>query len=331
MIFQYFQSNSESVMNGICGLLALASVKIYTSFDFSCPCLPQYNMAYGLGIMFIPPVVLLLCGFIVNRQCVVAIEEWKRPTGNRKKNMAIIRYICSSILQRAMIAPIVWILVTLLDGKCFVCAFSNSVDPDKFSGFANITPAHVQLLLSKFPCKEDELIMNNTSRKAVSRYLRCWSQSHCVSQDQTKDFWCPRPCFNQAAFLQTRYWSNYIDIEQKIFDETCCEHARDFAHKCILHFFESMQKEIKLRGFNAHREEEEGKEGEKDHLRGITNEEQMNKLLQSWYYSKPRLDLSQTTQRQCLSTERTSMHLIDSMTNRWHPQLGSATTRQTDV
>lgn len=99
MIFQYFQSNSESVMNGICGLLALASVKIYTSFDFNCPCLPQYNMAYGLGIMFIPPVILLLCGLIVNRQCVVAIEEWKRPTGNRKKNMAIIRWGLQSMCK----------------------------------------------------------------------------------------------------------------------------------------------------------------------------------------------------------------------------------------
>lgn len=86
------------------------------------------------------------------------------------------RYMCSSILQRAMLAPIVWILVTLLDGKCFVCAFSNSIDPDKFSGFANITPSQVQLLLSKVPCKDDELMRNNTSRKAVSRYLRCWSQ-----------------------------------------------------------------------------------------------------------------------------------------------------------
>uniref|UniRef100_A0ACB8F971 Uncharacterized protein n=1 Tax=Sphaerodactylus townsendi TaxID=933632 RepID=A0ACB8F971_9SAUR len=207
-----------------------------------------------------------------------------------------------------MIAPIIWILVTLLDGKCFVCAFSNSVDPDKFSGFVNITPAHVQLLLSKVPCKEDELIRNNTSRKAVSR-----------------------PCFNQAAFLQTRYWSNYIDIEQKIFDETCCEHARDFAHKCIIHFFDSMQKEIKLRRFNAHKEEDEGKEREKDHLRGITNEGQMNKLLQSWYYSKPRLDLNQTTHWQCLSTERTSTHLVDTMTNRWHSQPGTTATRQTDV
>lgn len=91
MIFQYFQSNSESVMNGICGLLALASVKIYNSLDFNCPCLPRYNMMYGMGIMFVPPIALFLCGLIVNRQSVIMIEEWRRPPGNRKNDLAIVK------------------------------------------------------------------------------------------------------------------------------------------------------------------------------------------------------------------------------------------------
>uniref|UniRef100_A0A8D2IJ88 Calcium homeostasis modulator 3 n=1 Tax=Varanus komodoensis TaxID=61221 RepID=A0A8D2IJ88_VARKO len=313
MIFQYFQSNSESVTNGICGLLALASVKIYASFEFNCPCLAKYNMAYGLGVMFIPPVALFLCGLLVNRQFVVMLEEWKRPAGDRKKNLAIIRYMCSSILQRAMIAPVVWIIVTLLDGKCFVCAFSSSINPDKFPDFAiNITSYDEVLhLLSKVPCKDDVLMRNNTSRKAVSRYLRCWSQVLgwsillilIVIAFLARSL---RPCFNQAAFMQTRYWSNYIDMEQKLFDESCCEHAREFAHKCILHFFESMQKEIKLRRFNVHREEDKEKEDAEDHLRGITNQEQMNKLLQCWYSKKPPLDLSKATQWPTVGSERTS-------------------------
>uniref|UniRef100_A0A8D0BQS5 Calcium homeostasis modulator 3 n=1 Tax=Salvator merianae TaxID=96440 RepID=A0A8D0BQS5_SALMN len=336
MIFQYFQSNSESVTNGICGLLALASVKIYTSFDFNCPCLAKYNMVYGLGIMFIPPVALFLCGLIVNRQFVVMLEEWKRPTGDRKKNLAIIRYMCSSVLQRAMIAPVVWIIVTLLDGKCFVCAFSSSIDPDRFPGFAtNIsTYEEIQRLLSKVPCKDDELMRNNPSRKAVSRYLRCWSQALGWSILLTLIVIAflarsLRPCFNQASFLQTRYWSNYIDIEQKIFDETCCQHARDFAHKCILHFFESMHNAIKQKRFNADTQGKESTEGEEDHLRGITSQEQMNKVLHLWYNNKPLLDLSQLTQRQPLGTER--MPWSESMINRWHPQTGTLPKRQTDV
>lgn len=92
MIFQYFQSNSESVMNGICGLLALASIKIYTCFDFSCPCLHRYNMAYGLGILFVPPVAFFLCGLILNRQSLVMLDEWRRPQGRRRKDPAVIRW-----------------------------------------------------------------------------------------------------------------------------------------------------------------------------------------------------------------------------------------------
>lgn len=84
--------------------------------------------------------------------------------------------MCFSVLQRALAAPLLWILLALLDGKCFVCAFSSSVDPEKFLDFANMTPSQVQLFLAKVPCKEDELVRDSPARKAVSRYLRCLSQ-----------------------------------------------------------------------------------------------------------------------------------------------------------
>lgn len=102
-----------------------------------------------------------------------------------------------------------------------------------------------------------------------------------------------KPCFDQTAFLQTRYWSNYIDIEQKIFDETCCKHARDFAHKCILHFFDSMHNEMKAAKFTKTTSEDE-----EDHIHGITDKEQVNNLLKSWYQSKPPLSINYPTQRQ---------------------------------
>lgn len=56
MLFQHFQSSSESVMNGICLLLAAVTVKLYSSFDFNCPCLVRYNALYGLGLLLTPPV-----------------------------------------------------------------------------------------------------------------------------------------------------------------------------------------------------------------------------------------------------------------------------------
>ena len=96
----------------------------------------------------------------------------------------------SSVLQRALAAPLVWILLALLDGKCFVCAFSSSVDPDKFLDFANMTPSQVQLFLAKVPCKEHELVRDSPARKAVSRYLRCLSQVIRVVLSQPWEMSC---------------------------------------------------------------------------------------------------------------------------------------------
>ena len=80
------------------------------------------------------------------------------------------------MIQRSLLAPMVWILVTLLDGKCFVCAFSMNVDPRHFSGIPNNTGLEMTKLLAKVPCKEDAIFLNTTFRKAVSRYVRCYSQ-----------------------------------------------------------------------------------------------------------------------------------------------------------
>lgn len=90
-LFQHFQSSSESVTNGLCLLLVGLTIKLYSSFDFNCPCLAHYNTLYGLGLLLMPPLALFLCGLLVNRQSVVMVEEWLRPVGHRRKDAGIIR------------------------------------------------------------------------------------------------------------------------------------------------------------------------------------------------------------------------------------------------
>lgn len=110
-----------------------------------------------------------------------------------------------------------------------------------------------------------------------------------------------KPCFDDhATFLQTRYWSNYLDIEQKLFDETCVLHARDFARKCVVQFFEDMREDTIIHlphppFFNNFRDESEDEEEER--LHGITKQEQLDQLLNKWYYSKPELDVTKAAYR----------------------------------
>ncbi|XP_061601392.1 calcium homeostasis modulator protein 3 [Cololabis saira] len=305
LVLQYFQSNSESISNGIYVILSLVSIKLYSSFDFNCPCLPQYNKLYSLGVMTVPPIILFFLGVLINRHIGVMIDEWLRPIGNRSKNPAVVKYLFSAMIQRAMLAPMVWILITLLDGKIFVCAFSMSVDPALFSGVPNNTGLDVVKIMAKVPCKEDVIFRDSSFRKSVSRYVRCYSQAvgwsillFLIVLGALGRL--IKPFFDDHAnFLQTRYWSNYLDVEQKLFDETCVLHARDFARKCVVQFFEDMRDDAVLRiphpAFMADLGED--LEDEDERLHGITKQEQVDQLLNKWYCSKPELDVTRTAVR----------------------------------
>ncbi|KAJ8264300.1 hypothetical protein GJAV_G00147550 [Gymnothorax javanicus] len=304
MMFQFLQSNQESFMNGICGIMALASAQLYSAFEFSCPCNPEYNYSYGIGILVIPPIWFFLLGFVLNNNVSMLTEEWKRPAGQRGKDPTVLRYMLCSITQRSLIAPAVWITVTLMDGESFLCAFSINLDVNRFLKRRNHSLSETELVrvLAKIPCKDIYDGRDIISREEASRYI------HCISQAFGWTFLllltvvalmvrAIRPCFTQAAFLKTKYWSHYIDIERKMFDETCTEHAKTFAKVCIQQYFENASGEIGLHTFHNQRyegsdsEDEDKYRTDEDKLLGIKAQDDMNKVLWNWHACKPPLNL----------------------------------------
>ncbi|KAJ3614111.1 hypothetical protein NHX12_017687 [Muraenolepis orangiensis] len=302
MMFQFLQSNQESFMNGICGIMALASAQMYSAFEFCCPCMPEYNYIYGIGLLCIPPIWFFMLGFVLNNNVSMLSEEWKRPTGKRNKDPVVLRYMFSSITQRSLIAPAVWVSVTLMDGKSFLCAFSVDLDLEQFGNSSEIhslSDMEKLKLLAKIPCKD--LFSQTEIRVAASRYIKCISQA-CgwlfllIMTFMAFMIRAIRPCFTQAAFLKTKYWSHYIDIERKMFDETCKEHAKSFAKVCIHQYFESISGEIRRFHGRPNEEEEDEEEANKrrsdeDKLMGIRAQDDMNKVLWNWHSCKPPLAL----------------------------------------
>lgn len=104
-----------------------------------------------------------------------------------------------------------------------------------------------------------------------------------------------RPCFTQAAFLKTKYWSHYVDTERKMFDETCTEHAKSFAKVCIKQYFEGISGEIQSvhdHAYGDDSDDDDDKPGsEEDKLLGIRRQDTMNKVLWDWHTCKPPLSL----------------------------------------
>lgn len=125
-----------------------------------------------------------------------------------------------------------------------------------------------------------------------------------------------KPCFNHAAFLQTRYWSNYLDVEAKLFDETCTRHAREFAKKCVVQFFEGIDEEDVLRmplspNLRFKKSQDETEE-EDEHLHGVTRKDQVDDLLQSWFQCRPELDVTKMVYRptKCITWEDPTGHIL---------------------
>lgn len=180
MMFQFLQSNQESFMHGVCGLMALASAQLYSAFEFNCPCMPEYNYSYGIGVLVIPAVWFFMLGFVLNNNVSILSEEWKRPAGPRGKDPSIFRYMFISVSQRSLIAPVVWITVTLMDGKSFLCAFSIDLDISEFvlRNFTghNLSETEMITLLAKIPCKHIFDGHHILSIEAATRYIRCVSQ-----------------------------------------------------------------------------------------------------------------------------------------------------------
>lgn len=143
LVLQYFQSNSESISNGICIILALVSVKLYTSFDFNCPCLPQYNKLYSLGVMIVPPIILFFLGVLVNRHTGVMMDEWMRPIGNRSKNPAVVK----------------WVKYLLIDYSSFACM--------KQSSFLDYTMSNIVPVMINGNCRWGSI---------AYKYTQCASQ-----------------------------------------------------------------------------------------------------------------------------------------------------------
>ncbi|XP_045732250.2 calcium homeostasis modulator protein 1 [Mirounga angustirostris] len=311
MIFQFLLANQESFMNGICGIMALASAQVYSAFDFNCPCLPGYNAAYSAGILLAPPLMLFLLGLVMNIHVSMLAEEWKRPPGRRAKDPAVLCYMFCSMAQRALIGPIVWVAVTLLDGKCFLCAFCTAVPVTVLGNGSlalGLSRPELPCLLARVPCPDiydgDWLLAHDVA----VRSLRCISQALGWSFVLLTTLLAfvmrsVRPCFTQAAFLKSKYWSHYNNIECKLFDETCMEHAKAFAKVCIQQFFEAMNHDLELGhthgalatspAGSATPAAKDGAEEEREKLRGITDQGTMNRLLASWHKRKLPLRLGQ--------------------------------------
>lgn len=145
----FFKSKDVMIFNGLIALGTVASQTAYNVFAFDCPCSSGRNYLYGLAAIGVPALAFFLIGIMLNNSTWDLVSEC-RLRKCWKLSGATAFALVGTIIGRAVVAPLTWVVISLLQGQAYTCALSEFVDPSTLEGF----PSGQELeVMAKFPCQ----------------------------------------------------------------------------------------------------------------------------------------------------------------------------------
>lgn len=145
----FFKSKDVVIFNGLIALGTVAGQTAYNVFAFNCPCSPERNYIYGLTVIGVPALAFFLIGITMNRSTWDLVSEC-RLRNCRKLSGAAAFALLGTIIGRAVVAPLTWVVYSLLQGQAYTCALSQFVNPSTLEGFPSGQASEV---MAKFPCQ----------------------------------------------------------------------------------------------------------------------------------------------------------------------------------
>ncbi|KAM4693267.1 calcium homeostasis modulator protein 4 [Discoglossus pictus] len=248
-LISFLKSRESIIFNALVALVTVGGQQLFSFFAFSCPCSHTKNLNYGLAFLGVPALILLIVGFVFND------NTWRLFTGTTNNysiqeinaqslqmKYKLICFILGNIIGRALVAPITWLAVTLLNGSYYVCAFSEFANVDQYDFFKKLSPDERRSILAKMPCTQ--LVPANLSivREEVLLELKYQSQVSgwiLVAAVTISIFvvLCIARCCTPLSYLHLRYWTSYVTNEQAIFEEAADQHSKIYAMQNIKKFF----------------------------------------------------------------------------------------------
>lgn len=139
------------IFNGLIALGTVAGQTAYSVFAFNCPCSSGRNYRYGLAAIGVPALAFFLIGIMMNKSTWDLVSEC-RLRRCRKLSGAAGFALMGNIIGRAVVAPLTWAVISLLQGQAYTCALSEFVERSELKGFP---VEHGSEVMAKFPCEEN--------------------------------------------------------------------------------------------------------------------------------------------------------------------------------
>ncbi|XP_061600999.1 calcium homeostasis modulator protein 2-like [Cololabis saira] len=234
----FFKSKDVMIFNGLIALGTVASQTAYSVFAFHCPCSSGRNYRYGLAAIGVPALAFFLVGIMMNRHTWDLVSEC-RLRKCRKLSGATAFALLGSMVGRAVVAPVTWASISLLQGQAYTCALSEFVQPGTLDGF----PAGQECaVMAKFPCKGSVPPELQGFWPEIERRLKYESQLIgwlLVGGMSLMVFMilCVKRCTSPLGYQQEHYWSQYRSNEKSMFERTASVHARLLAAENVKSFF----------------------------------------------------------------------------------------------
>ncbi|NWT96368.1 CAHM4 protein, partial [Urocynchramus pylzowi] len=235
------------VANAIIAILTIGGQQLFSFFTFSCPCHVGQNLIYGLAFLGVPALILLIVGYALNNQTWRLVMGKSSHFGRETSSNWLLRcklvcFVLCSITGRALVAPVTWLAVTLINGSYYICAVSEHVPEQYYGAAPNGTASERRRVLATFPCRQLVPPELTRARDEVILLLRYQSQVAgwlliAVVVITVFLSYCLASCFSPLSFLHFRYWNSYVHNEQELFDEATEQHSRLYAMQNVRKFF----------------------------------------------------------------------------------------------
>ncbi|XP_039995815.1 calcium homeostasis modulator protein 2-like [Xiphias gladius] len=234
----FFKSKDVMIFNGLIALGTVAGQTAYNVFAFDCPCSSGRNYLYGLAAIGVPALAFFLVGIMMNKSTWDLVSEC-RLRKCRKLSGVTAFALLGTIIGRAIVASLTWVVISLLRGQAYTCALSEFVDPSTLESFPSGQGTEV---MAKFPCEGSFPTDLQGSWAEIERRLKYESQLIgwlLVAGMSLMVFLllCLKRCSSPLGYQQEDYWSQYRSNEKTLFQRTAAVHARLLAAENIKNFF----------------------------------------------------------------------------------------------
>lgn len=148
---------SGTWINSLIAALTLGGQQLFSAYTFRCPCQVGKNFYYGSAFLVMPALILLAAGYALRSQMWTISRDYcchcappHRRIGLLERKLACLRFF--GITGRALVAPLTWLVSTLMTGTYYECAASEFVTVDPYPVFDNISASEREEILAGFPC-----------------------------------------------------------------------------------------------------------------------------------------------------------------------------------